>query len=633
MRKLFLPILLLYFFNAEAQPVLYSSALIPDSLKKGADAVYLLDEMVVTLESASSMNTKEHVIATILTKNGLHHSNVHFSVDKLRKLDDVTVKVYNNLGIETARYKKKDFKLEGAFSENTLASDDKVYTLSMPVPELPCTVEYEASINSSGYLDLPEWYFGNSHESILKSTYIVKTNQTNQIFYKAYNTNIKPLVTTENNYTSYKWEVNNQPVLKNEIASPGDGAYIPRIDVSPLYFNYDGYPGTMKSWADFGMWRYPFYTETNPFTKEKVDFFNSLVKDAKNDKEKIAILYKYMQQQTRYVFIAYGIGGLKPFSVPFVEQKKYGDCKALSNYMKHILGAVGIKAYTASIYAGKNNIPFDPEFVTNRSNHIIVCAPLQKDTVWLECTSKSEEPGVLGPFTENRNALLITERGGILVNTPKSKPTGNQWHAKTDVILYDDGSAISASRVYVSGELWTPFHYAFTGSSKDQLKKILVDYLGFKVPDEFEVKSLGDSAQGHLVEIKMVFNQYYDFKTGSKHFFPIRHYKLNDEEIKPAEKRIYDYLFDFPYIKSDSTVYQLPGNFIKDALPAPQNISNDFVTYNNTVLFDEAAQKMNVISHLKLNRHIVEPAKYNDVARIFENIRKDENQKLVLKKQ
>lgn len=633
MRTLFVLLGLMQTLLLSAQPLLYSAALIPDSLKKGADAVYLLDDMVVTLESPSTMNTRQHVIVTVLTKNGLHHSNLHFSVDKLTKLDDVNVKVYNDIGLEIAKYKKKDFKLEGALSENTLASDDKVYVLDIPVPEPPFTIEYEASVNSNGYLDLHEWYFGNSHESVVKSRYVVKTNKNNEIRYKAYNTNIQPVIKNENGYTAYEWEVNNQPVLKNEIASPGNGVYIPRIDVSPLYFNYDGYPGTMKNWAEFGMWRYPFYTEANPFTQEKVAFLNTLVKDAKSDQEKISILYKYMQQQTRYVFIAYGIGGLKPFSVPFVEQKKYGDCKALSNYMKHMLGAVGIKAYTASIYAGNNNIPFDPEFVTNRSNHIIVCVPFQKDTVWLECTSKSEEPGVLGPFTENRNALLITERGGILVNTPKSKAANNQWNAKTNFVLYDDGSAISTSRVYVSGEFWTPFYYAFNGSSKDELKKILIDYLGFKAPDDHEVKLLGDSSMGHLVQIKLVYNQLFDFKAGSKHFFPLRHYKLNEEKIKPAEKRQFDYLFDFPYIKTDTTVYRLPGNFKKESLPGPLKINNDFFTYSNDILHDDASAELKVFSQLKLEKNIIKPAKYNEVANGFETIRKDENQKLVLRKE
>ncbi len=64
----------------------------------------------------------------------------------------------------------------------------------------------------------------------------------------------------------------------------------------------------------------------------------------------------------------------------------------------------------------------------------------EKDSVWLECTSKTADFGVLGSFTENRNALLITENGGVLVPTPMSRASENVIRAYTTVDLKDDGS-------------------------------------------------------------------------------------------------------------------------------------------------------------------------------------------------
>ncbi|MEQ1796824.1 MAG: DUF3857 domain-containing protein [Lacibacter sp.] len=611
----------------------YSSLTIPDSLKKDADAVFRLDEMNISIQSPSKMSIREHRIVTVLTKTGLEHSKINIHVDKMKKLDEVSVKVYNDLGFEIKTYKKKDFALEGMLSETTLASDDKMYNLSFPVPGLPCTIEVDYTVNYSGYVDLPEWYFGNTKESLMTSRYTISTNSSNQIKYKAYNTSIEPVITTANENKVYTWEIKNQPVLKNEPGSAGRSVYIPRIDVSPLYFNYDGYPGTMANWVDFGKWRFPFYTEENPFTEKEMDFFKSLVKDAATEEEKIGILYKYMQKETRYVFIAYGIGGLKPFPASFVEKKKYGDCKALSNYMKHILSAVGIKSYTASIYAGKDYIPFDPLFISNKSNHIIVCVPLRKDSVWLECTSKLTAPGKLGPFTENRNALLITENGGVLVNTPVSKSSDNKWLAKTNVELFDDGSALVKSRIFVSGEFWE-YIYGYTDSkSKDDTKKALVNAFGYKAPDEYELKIVSDSADGHVVQLNMGYRQFFDFKAGAKHFFPLRQYKLNDETIKPAETRKFEYLFDFPYVKSDSTFYKLPGNFKKENLPSLKEIKNTFVFYKNEVQINETGDELKVITQLTLNKHVIPALQYNEVATSFELIKKDEGQKIVLKKE
>jgi hypothetical protein len=80
--------------------------------------------------------------------------------------------------------------------------------------------------------------------------------------------------------------------------------------------------------------------------------------------------------------------------------------------MYSLLNAVNIKAYWAIIRAGVNEYPADPGFPNNSFNHEILCIPFKNDTTWLECTSTTQPFGKLGSFTENRNALLITEDGG-----------------------------------------------------------------------------------------------------------------------------------------------------------------------------------------------------------------------------
>jgi len=609
----------------------YSSLTIPDSLKKDADAVYHLEEMFVDVQSPSKMTLKSHTIVTVLTKKGLHHSVVRIGVDKLRKLDEVTVKVYNELGMEVSKYKKKDFKLEGSYDGVTLASDDKLYELDFPVPDLPCTIETDYTIDFSGYIDVPSWSFGSSTESFKTSRYIVRSAI--PLNHKTYNSTVKPVITQEGSATTYKWEMTNCPVPKRETGSYGAKVFMPRVDVSPTQFSYDGYPGSLTSWKEFGKWSYPFYEEQNPFAPERINDFKALIQTAKTEKEKIAILYNYLQKETRYVSIQYGIGGFKPFPVSFAEKKKYGDCKGLTHYMKNILNAVGIKAYAALINAGANEYPVDPSFASNEFNHVILCVPLDKDTVWLECTGKQTLPGVLGNFTENRNALLITENGGVLVKTPSSRSINNQWLAKTAVQVFDDGGAIIHSRIFVSGEFWD-YIYAYTeAKSKDDIKKALVNAFGYKAPDDLELKILGDSADGHLVQINLAYGHFFDFKAGAKHFFPMRQYKLNDEIIKPAEERRYEYLFDFPYIKTDSTTYQLPAVFKKEAFPVAKEIKNEFVQYKNDVLLTEATNELKIITHLRLNKHIIPSKQFNEVANSFEAIKKDENQKIVLKKE
>jgi hypothetical protein len=632
MRKLnALLVFVLLCANGWSQSLLnYSSLTLPDSLKKDADAVYHLEENVIDIESPSKMIIRTHTIATVLTKAGLHHSVVRIGVDKLRKLEEVTVKVYNDLGIEISRFKKKDFKLEGAYDGITLASDDKLYELDFPVPGTPCTIETEYELNCSGFIDIPSWYFGSTTESFKKSRFVVRSAI--PVKYKAYNFNGEPVVTTDAKKTVYTWELNNKPVPEKETGSYGPRVSLPWVDVSPTQFSYDGYPGSLENWKEFGKWTYSFYEEQNPFKPERVEFFKSLIKDAQTEQEKISILYRYLQKEFRYVSIQFGIGGFKPFPVSFAEQKKYGDCKGLTHYMKNVLNAVGIKAYAALINAGTNQHPVDPAFASNNFNHVILCVPLKNDSVWLECTSKQTLPGMLGNFTENRNALLLTENGGVLTKTPTSKSVSNKWISATEAELFDDGTALLTSRLFVSGEFWQYVDAYVNGQTKEDTKKALVNAFGYKAPDDLEVKILSDSADGHLVEIKLAYNQFYDFKAGSKHFYPLRQYKLNDETIKPAETRKHDFLFDYPYIKTDHITYQLPEGFITETIPPVKEIRNDYLKYQNSIQLNESKTKLSIATELQLHKHIVPPDKFNEVANSFEAIKKDEGQKIVMKK-
>lgn len=615
------------------EPLIYSSLTIPDSLKKDADAVYRADEAVIEISSPAKYSMTSRKVVTILNKDGLHHSNVVFLTDKLIKLDEAEVKIYNELGLEVKKYKKKDFSIVGNPYESSLATDNKYFYLEAPMPDPPFTIEINSVIKINGYIDFPDWAFGSSHESFQQSSCKVIVPQSLDIRYKIYNSSILPKISTDGDKKIYEWQVKNQKLIPAEGKSYGSVLTVPRISIAPTYFEYDDHKGSFLSWKDYGTWYYSFYEEENPFSPEKVAQIRAMAANAKTNTEKIKLLYKKMQNDTRYVSIQLGIGGLKPFPASFVEEKKYGDCKALSNYMKHLLKAVGIKSYAAIIKSGKNAYPADPSFPNEGFDHVILCVPNDKDTIWLECTSKLPEPGILGNFTENRNALLITENGGVLVNTPVSKKTDNQWQAKTNTEVFDDGSATSTSRIFVSGEFWD-YIYGYTDSkSKDETKKALVNVFGYKAPDDFELKVIADSANGHLVQLTLSYARLFDFKAGEKHFFPLRTYKLNDETIKPAETRKLDYLFDFPYIKTDSTVYKLPGNFKTESLPAPKEINNEFVFYKNEVLLNESEHELKIITQLTLNKHMIPAPQFNQVAGNFESIKKDEGQKLVLKKQ
>jgi hypothetical protein len=76
-------------------------------------------------------------------------------------------------------------------------------------------------------------------------------------------------------------------------------------------------------------------------TKNKVHELTDKLQD-KN--EKIKVLYDFLQKNTHYIIMQLGIGGWQPLEASYVSIKKYGDCKALSNFMIALLKEAGITA-------------------------------------------------------------------------------------------------------------------------------------------------------------------------------------------------------------------------------------------------------------------------------------------------
>ena len=610
----------------------YTVSGIPDSLKKDADAVIRLDEGILEILSASKYKRKDHQIITILNKKGSHYLNHSFGFDKFHKIENVEIRLYNEFGLEVKKYTKKDFEVRSAYDGISLVTDNKVMSLKTPAPGFPCTVEIISESSTSSYLELPNWYMNTDNESNEVFRYVVKVPTDIDIRYRSKNFDLKPVIQTNGNQRTYTWETKNVLVKPLESGSYEKGHHLPQIEVVPTQFEYDGYRGQFNTWKDFGAWNYPLYEQKNdPFTDQRISEIKSLAESKTDVKSKVAVLYSYLKSNMRYVSIQLGIGGFKPFSVRFVDEKKYGDCKALSNYMRNMLSVVGIKSYPALINAGYDKSPADPAFPSDPFNHVILCVPNGKDSIWLECTSNNNESGFLGSFTENKNALLLTENGGILVPTPRSNYANNTSNIRTEIFLESDGGATVNTSVYSTGDIFDLYN-ELRQMNPDRQKEIIIQYLKYKVPDSFEPLPGKDSAGGYVSRFKFSYEKLFDFNAGSKYFFSQRLNKFNDEELAETLTRKTEYLFEYPYIKKDTTIYHLPTGFRIENLPALLELKNNLAEYKSEITYDKGTNVVSLHTYLVLKTNIIQPANYNDMVTFFQSINRHQGQKIILKK-
>jgi hypothetical protein len=298
--------------------------------------------------------------------------------------------------------------------------------------------------------------------------------------------------------------------------------------------------------------------------------------------------------------------------------------------MKAALKAVGIKSYIGIINAEYNDEPVDPDFPANNFNHAILCVPGQKDSVWLECTSSTTDFNELGSFTENRYALLITDNGGALVPTPRSKPEFNYLGTKTVVKVADDLSGYSETIFSAKGE-YREIMTDIMKQKKDDQKEAIVLYYGFKQPDDFELTE-DKSTEGYQSLLRMTISKVPEFTAGDKLFFNPRMYKIWPRPLPKAENRKLDFYFLCPFEKVDTTIYKLPAGSKPDAMAKESELKCNYASFKTHSWYNEADNSIYSVAEFTLKQHRIPAADYPAVKKFFDDLMQADSQKLVIKK-
>ncbi len=612
-----------------AQPGNFSIAAITDSMKKNANSVLREERLEFEVRSVDKAYYNIHKVITILNEAGKSELFFYEFSDKFRSLEDVSIESFDSHNGTRRKFTKSDLTKQS--TGEGLVPDGNIYYLDIPVTGYPVTIITDYTIKMNGLLNYPDYQLQVPEQSVENSVFIAKVPVELDMRYKSKNTLLAPVISEAGKYKTYTWSVKNLTAMENEEGSVSVESRFPKILISPVKFELDGYQGDMSSWQSFGKWYGALAKDAINLSEERKIFFNEMVKNIPDDKEKIKALYSYLQNNFRYVSIQLGIGGFKPFSADFVDKKKYGDCKALSNYMQASLQAIGLKSYQALINASYNKEPVDPDFPHNSFNHVIICVPMDKDSVWLECTSTTNEFGKLGTFTENRNALLITEEGGKLVATPVSKAAENRFGCSSIINLNEDGSGTATVQITATGEYKQDFLNYIFDQKKDAQKKYLVNDIGFLQPDDFVIDYDKENKQAP-VKLQLEIEKIPDFSAGNKQFLNPRIYKIWSQGLPKAENRTQDFYFHRPFIKTDTTIYKLPEGFGVETLPGAKDLKFEFGAFKCTYTFDEKQKSIITTVRLELTAIKIPAAKFLVAKKFFNHVLGEYTEKIVIKK-
>lgn len=613
----------------------YNILKINPDLLKNANVVKRVEQTEIDLTKLDKVVTKTKVAYTILNKNADKYAYLALPYDKLSSINSMNANLYDAMGIKIKSSKKSDINDESNSSSSNLADDDRLKWINFFHKTYPYTVEFEYEMTAKYSMFIPGAYpvYG-ANMSAEKTSYQVITNPGYQLRHRERNLSIKPTITDHKNTTTYSWELPAvNAFLSEEFMTPWK-SILPSISVAPSTFYLEGFQGNMSSWKDFGLFQQQLLTGKDILPDHLKQYVSSVVASSKSQKETINTLFRYLQNNTRYISIQLGVGGWQPHDAKFVADKKFGDCKALTNFMGALLKEAKIPSHYALIKAGRNlsDREFEEDFVSSQFNHVILCVPNNKDTVWLECTSNIIEPGFLGSFTQNRPALLITENGGILVRTPVYNYNKNlKTRTVKATVLPQGGLDINITTRYKNMQQ-EPKLSLYKNFSENDLKDELTNTFQLA---SYSINShnysIPDSTIPEIIETLNISTEKYCQVSGKRIFIVSNIITKNNISPKTDSTKKYDFFFGSGFVETDTINIQLPGGYKPESKLIDVAYKTVFGNYrysqsfvNNTLTTIRTFEKFDNVYKVGL---------YNEAAEFYTKIYKTDRAKSVFVKE
>ena len=404
----------------------------PYSGQRSENAV--VEESLTDVECISPTYAIIHFkeVTTILNERGADLATFVSSCSKTDKLTAFKGQVTDGSG--RVIRKMKESELQRTEYSPYLAIDDYKMFLEYTPPVYPVTITYEWTVESrDDLIEFPRFCPQTDYDVSVNNA-VYRLTAPKDVVIRHALMNIDETVKTSDDGKTLILELNNLPALKKEPYARPLQERIPMAYFVPADFMYYGTRGSLNSWNDYGKWEYSLINGSETLPEDIRKEIHQMSDGLKTNREKVEVLYNYLEKTTRYVAVLLGIGGQKPAPAAKVCKSGFGDCKGLSNYMRAMLKEVGIPSNYITISTTNRRLLKDFASV-GQMNHVILQVPLQSDTLWLECTNPQLPMGYVHEDIAGHNAIEVSEAGGRLVQLPVYADSTNLMHSKIHIRL------------------------------------------------------------------------------------------------------------------------------------------------------------------------------------------------------
>ena len=310
------------------------------------------------------------------------------------------------------KYKVTDYKTTDAMSDGVFFDDQKEITFYYPALKAGAKtiLQYKKIYHEPR---LWGYYVFSSAFPVVQSDYTVTMPKTVKLNFKLFGIDenrVKFTKEEKGGDVTYHWHCQN---LDKISVSAGAGSILhtaPHLIVYVDSYMFNGVKKPVLSGVgDLHNWYQHFVHEadsTEQDSKGMDSLVSRLVSGKQDELQKVDAVYKWVQQNIKYIAIEDGLGGFMPRNATKVFARRYGDCKDMSNLLHRMLQVAGIPSHRTWI--GTNAIPYTHEEVPTpmADNHMICTYKNDGHYYFLDATDPYNKLGMPSFHIQGKEALV-----------------------------------------------------------------------------------------------------------------------------------------------------------------------------------------------------------------------------------
>ena len=357
--------------------------------------------------------------------------------------------------------------------------------------------------------------------------------------------------------------------------------------------------------------------EISPELKNITD---SLVQNVSTGEAKARKIYKWVQQNIKYVAFENGMEGFIPRDASLVCSRRYGDCKDMASILTKMLQYSGVPAYF--VWIGTRTLPYEYTTVALPivDNHMISAVKLDAGYIFLDGTDSHCVFGIPSGHIQGKQAIVgLNENEYEIVRVPVIEKEKNVY-ADTTLIKLTDKGIQGSIRIGMTGYFAMDMYSAMNQTNDKSKEKFINNFLSrgsnkFKV-NKYEVVDTGDPNKYYVsgqFELEGV-----DRKIGDDWFLNLNFQKLFEHQEIDYPRRKIPVEFDFKNERQYVTILEIPEAYKLSYLPQSKSYKNEVWSFD--LSYEEKKNQVILTQPFENNDLLMPVGKFQAWNKVLENL-------------